>query len=148
MTVLASNQIPADAYAEFKRLCVRLDTKVGEWLALMAGDVDADTIWLWYRELYWTSGRLNEIAAVPGIAEYAIAQEANPDYDIVAAFVDLTTKLATAHQWLYAAIPRDVDGYTLTHTTTLEGLRVARVFAPTESAPFVPYLTAIGDAII
>jgi hypothetical protein len=148
MTVLASNQIPADAYTEFKRLCNRLDTKCAEWLTLLGANIDADQVWTWYRELYWAWTRLNEISAVPGIVEYAIIQEADPDYDVATEFVAMMGQLQTAHQWLYAAIPRDANGYTLTHTTTVEGERVARVFTPAQSAPFATYLQAIAAAIV
>lgn len=148
MAVLASNQIPADAYADFKRLAVRIDQKCAEWLALLAADVDADQVWSWYRELYWAWTRLNEIAAVPGIVEYALEQEGNATYDVVAEFGAMMALLQSAYAWLYAAIPRDANGYTLTHTTTQLGERVPRVFTPVESAPFQPYLSALAAAIV
>jgi hypothetical protein len=148
MSVLASNQIPADAYAEFKRICVRIDGRCAEWVALLSADIDADTVWSWYRELNWAWTRLNEIAAVPGIADYAVAQEGDPAYDIVAEFGALIAQLVAAKDWLYAAIPRDVNGYILVHTTTPDGEIIARVYTPAESAAFIPYLDAIALAII
>ena len=148
MSVLASNQIPADAYAEFKRICVRIDGRCAEWTALVSANIDADTVWGWYRELNWAWTRLNEIAAVPGIAEYAVAQEGDPTYDIVTEFGALMTQLGAAKDWLYAAIPRDVDGWVLTHKSTPEGEMVARVYTPAESVYFVPYLDAIAAAIV
>jgi hypothetical protein len=148
MAVLASNQIPADAYAEFKRICVRIDGRCAEWTALLAANIDADTVWQWYRELNWAFTRISEIGAVPGIVEYAVAQEGDPDYDIVAEFGTMMTQLGTAKDWLYAAIPRDLDGYILTHKTTTAGEITARVYTPAESAAFIPYLDAIAAAII
>lgn len=148
MAVLASNQIPADAYAEFKRICVRVDGRCAEWTALLAANVDADTVWGWYRELNWAWTRINEIAAVPGIVEYAVAQEGDPAYDIVTEFGAMMAQLGAAKDWLYAAIPRDVDGYSLTHKTTTDGEVIARVYTPAESAPFIPYLDAIANAIV
>lgn len=148
MSVLASNQIPADAYAEFKRICVRIDGRCAEWLGLLSENVDADTVWMWYRELNWAWTRLTEIAAVPGIAQYAVEQEGDPTYDIAAEFGAMMTQLGAAKDWLYDAIPRDANGYILVYTTTPEGEMVPRVYTPADAAPFIPYLDAIAAAII
>ena len=148
MSVLASNQIPADAYAEFKRICVRIDGRCAEWAALLTSNIDADTVWNWYRELNWAWTRLNEISVVPHIDDYAVAQEGDPTYDIVVEFGALMTQLGAAKDWLYAAIPRDVSGWVLTHKSTPDGEMVARIYTPAESAPFIPYLDAIAAAIV
>lgn len=148
--VLASNQIPADAYREFKQLCNRVDGKCAEWIALLSADVDADQVWAWYTEMYLAWKRLNEIAAVPGIAEYAAAQEyaVDPAYDPAAAFATLMGALVSAKDWLYAAMPRDVNGYLLTHTSTPEAVLVPRVYTPAETAALIPYLEAIAAVIV
>lgn len=146
--VRAHNVVPSEAYREFKQLCVRLDMQCAEWTAMLSGNVTADDVWLWYRELYWYNTRFNEIAAIPGIVDYALAQENDPTYDLIGAFVTLISALSAAHVWLYAAIPRDpVTLYTLTHTTTVEGERIPAVYIPTQTAAFIPYLTSIAASI-
>ena len=147
MAFLASTQIPADAYAEAKRIANTLDAKCEEWIGFLASDVDADQVWSLYRELKHTLDRLNAIAAVTGIKEYAQAQEELPDYEVVVEFGVMTTAITNAGTWVYNAIPRDGSGYTLTHTTTTLGERIPRIFTPTQTAPLVPLLQAIVDAI-
>ena len=147
MAFLASTQIPADAYAEAKRIANTLDAKCGEWIGFLAEDVDADQVWILYRELKHTLDRLDAIAAVPGIVEYAQAQEDVLDYDVAAEFGAMTTAITNAGTWTYNAIPRDGNGYTLTHTTTTLGERIPRIFTPSQTAPLVPLLQAIVDAI-
>jgi hypothetical protein len=147
MAIRAHNVVPADAYREFKLLCVRLDGQCAAWQTAMTGNITADDVWLWYRELYYYNVKFTEIALVPGIVEYATTQEDDPLYDIGVEFGALLTALVAAHTWLYAAIPRDVNGYTLTHTTTVEGDRVPAVYTTEQTAAFGPYLTAIAVAI-
>jgi len=147
MAFLASNQIPADAYQKAKRTAIKIDDKCAEWIGLLASDINADQIWAWYREVKWAYDTLGECAAVPGIAAYAIEQEGDPTYDVAAEFATMRGAIFDAASWVYNAIPRDVNGYTLTHTTTVLGERVPRVFPPAQTAPLIPLLEAVQIAI-
>jgi hypothetical protein len=143
----ASNVVPSKGYVRAKEIAHTLDLKVQEWLGMLAGDVTADDVWSWYREMYWDYQALLEIATIEGIEAYAIAQEVDPELDIVAAWNAMLAAISAAYLWLYAAIPRDVNGYLLTHKSTVAGELTPRVFTPAETAPFIPLLQAIDAAI-
>ena len=104
----------------------------------------------WYRELYWYNLRFGEIAAVPGILDYAIIQEDDDTYDLAAEFGVLIAAIVAAYSYLYTTIPRDPNGYVLTHTLSVEGDLVPAVYtaAIPEVAAIGPYLTAIAAALV
>ena len=145
-----SNVVPQDAYREFKQLGVRLDSQCAEWLAKLAASITADDVLAWYRELYWYNLRFGEIAAVPGILDYAIVQEDDPTYDLAAEFGVLITAVVAAYSYIYTTIPRDPNGFVLTHTLSVDGDLVPAVYtaAIPEVAAIGPYLTAIAAALV
>lgn len=147
MAFPASNIIPSDAYSEAKRIAIRIKDMADLWIDKLSGNVDADEVWTLYRDAWYSYTRLQEIAAVPGIAEYAIAQESDLNLDVVAEFLAMVSALYAAAGWIYTAIPRDPNGYTLTHTTTVDGTRVPASWPPVATAPLIPLLQAVSASI-
>ena len=147
MAFPASTVVPANGYVRAKEIAYTLDRKVQEWVGMLSANVTADDVWSWYRELYSSYQALLAIGAIPGIAEYAIAQEADTELDIVAEFNAMLAAISAAYSWIYVALPRDVDGWLLTHKSTVVGELTPRVFVPAESAPLIPLLQAVDAAI-
>ena len=149
MAFPASNIIPSDAYSEAKRIALAIKAMADLWIVKLTGNVDADEVWSLYREAWYSYTRLQEIAAVPGIVEYAIAQESDPTLDVVAEFLAMLAAINAARSWIYTAIPRDPNGYTLTHTTMVDGTRVPAVWPPgaESTGPLIPLLQAVSASI-
>lgn len=147
MAFPASSIVPAKGYIRAKEIARTVDLKCAERIDLLAADIDADSIWSWYTDLYTVRAALLEIAAIPNIAAYATEQEDDPTLDIVAEFNAMVAAIEAAATWIYQALPRDANGYVLIHKTTTAGELVPRVFAPAATAPLVPLLQAIVDAI-
>jgi len=98
-------------------------------------------------KLTQASADFNEIAAIPGIAEYAISQEDDPLYDVVAEFQALVAVIGIAVAALAAAFPRDVDGKLLIATMPTDSI-VYDVYGPAALAFLVSDLTDIDNAIV
>jgi hypothetical protein len=143
----ASQIIPADAYEDAKRLANNMKANASRWETACASDVSADDAWLWCRESYTLYNSLLEKGAVPGILAYAVAQELENDPTITEqimsdAWSAMTTSIQAVYTWIYNALPRDIDGYLLTHKTVGAAL-VPRTFAPAAMAPLVTLLQTV-----
>jgi hypothetical protein len=128
----ASNQIQADGYAESKRLANSLKTYAQSIVTLCqannCGGNDVKGIFLALINLIT---RFNAIAAIPGIAAYAQAQENDNTYDVVAAFNGLLSLVATARDWITTNIPQS-SGYVLLEQWSSSGIAV-RVFSNSDT---------------
>jgi hypothetical protein len=71
-------------------------------------------------------------AQVQGLAEYAQAQEGDPNYDVVAAFTDMSAAIDTILTTIIALIPTS-GGYVLMETWTTSGV-TTRIVTPAQSA--------------
>jgi hypothetical protein len=147
MSFPASSIVPTKEYVRAKEIAHTLDQKMPDWISQLSVDVDADTIWMWFRELYTDDQAFAQIASVPGIVDYAIAQESDPTLDIIAEFSAMRSAVQAAGTWIYQKLPRDANGYVLIYKTTAAAEMVPRVFAPSDTVDLIPLLQAIDNAI-
>lgn len=148
MAFRASNILPQRGYNQAR--AIALDLK--SYCASKAADIQAngddtgDLLGI-LAKLTQASADFNEIAAIPGIAEYAISQEDDPLYDVVAEFQALVAVIGIAVAALAAAFPRDVDGKLLIATMPTDSI-VYDVYGPAALAFLVSDLTDIDNAIV
>lgn len=146
----ASNIVPAKGYLRAKEIAYTIDLKSAERIGSLASNVTADDLWSWFTDIVTVKASLEEIAAIPNIAAFAVEQEDNPELDeaaIVAGFNRMLAALTAAGSWIYNSLPRDVNGYLLVYTTTPIGELVPRTFTPAQTAPLIPLLQEICDSI-
>ena len=87
MAFRASNRLPAEGYDQAKGHALGLQTRSQAWRdQLAAGPTGANVVLEIMESLKSYRAVLNEIAAIPGIAAYARAQENDETYDVVAEF--------------------------------------------------------------
>lgn len=79
-------------------------------------------------------------AQVPGMAEYAQAQEGDPNYDVATEFGAMISAAGDVIAWIVAAVPKS-DGYVLHEQWSANGVTV-RTFATNETAGLRSVLNA------
>ena len=146
MAFRASNLLPEKGYAEARQIAVNIKRSSNDYIAKLAGGTDADSIlsalWFFVRN----SNRLNELATIPGIGDYAKEQENDPTYDVAAEFTALVALIDDAEAWIRTALPVDGDDYLLIYELNTNSL-IARGFTAGQVAPLVTKLQAISDQI-
>lgn len=147
MAFRASNQIPARGYEEAKAEALRTRRTAEQYAATFAAGGNADQIYSLLRLLAQHRLRLQEIAAIPGLADYARAQEADAGYDVAAEFVAVIAAVENAIVWMQAAIPVSA-GYEQMYTRFNGIDLVPRTFTTAAVAPLVTRLQAIAAAVV
>lgn len=90
--------------------------------ASLAGPVSANVILQLFLDLIKARDALEEASAVPGLAEYAQAQEGDTEYDVVAEFQAMLGAIEGLIDWITANISQDGDGYVLVYKWTDDGV--------------------------
>jgi len=90
---------------------------------------------------------LTEASAVPGIAAYAIDQENDAGYDVVAEFTAMMAAIDNAIATITAGFPKDASNFLLSHTFAPDGTLVARNFTPAQLTAVVTAVQAVIDSI-
>lgn len=109
MAFRATTVIPATAYDDIRRAAASLKSDAQAAIAQMeAGTVPFSFVVTVVLALKAADARLVELAGVPGIAEYAQAQEAGTDYDVAAEFISLRERINEALTWVDLNLPRSV----------------------------------------
>lgn len=127
------------------------NTLVSRNAEMASGNVSADTILGIYRRLRSEHARITEVAAIPGMVQFAKDQNNDPNYDIVAEGQTLLGLIDTAADWIVTNMPTvDVNGtdYLVLLTLAAEADDVTwRTFTPAQTATLRTYLTAIINGI-
>lgn len=110
--------------------------------ASLAGPVTAMAILRLVDLLASALVRLNQCAAVPGIAAYAQAQVNNPGFDVVGAFNAMTAGITSTVQWVMQNFPAS-GGFLLVDTFNGDGTRTSRSFDTATLAGFRTQLAAL-----
>lgn len=148
MAFRASNQIPARGYEEAKAEALRTRRTAEQYAATFAAGGNADQIYSLLRLLAQHRARLQEIAAIPGLADYARAQESDAAYDVAAEFVAVIAAVESTITWMQAAIPVSA-GYEQMYTRAANGFDlVPRLFTAAALSPLVTRLQAIAAAVV
>lgn len=147
MAFRASNQIPARGYEEAKAEALRTRRTAEQYAAMFAGGGNADQIYSLLRLLAQHRLRLQEIAAIPGLADYARAQEADAAYNVAAEFVTVIAAVENAIVWMQSAIPV-AGGYEQMYSRPNGIDLMPRVFTSAALAPLITRLQAIAAAVV
>jgi hypothetical protein len=146
MAFRASNQIPARGYEEAKAEAFRTRRTAEQYVTTIAGGGNADQIYSLLRLLAQHRTRLQEVASIPGLADYARAQEADAGYDVAAEFNALVATVNATITWMQSAIPA-AGGYDQMYTRP-DGINlVPRSFTSAALAPLVTRLQAIAATV-
>lgn len=109
---------------------------------MAAGNIEADQIVDLYRYLIQTKDRLNAVAAIPGIAQYAKDQFNNQSLDIVAEFNAMVTEIQDTIDLIVSIFPKDGNGYLLKDKLIATGID-NRDFTPAQTATLRTQLDAL-----
>lgn len=121
--------------AELKRLCQ--DTKA----ATLAGPISANVIRQLFDKLLSVDDAFDTVAAIPGLAAYAKAQEGDVNYDVAAAFTAMTDAIDNVISWIITTIPTS-GGFVLLEEWTVDGVDV-RTFSTAQTANLRTQLDAL-----
>lgn len=113
----------------------------------VAGPVSASRILNYERELRSFRARLEEIAAMPGLAAHVTALANTPQgYNVATEYTALRTQIDATTTWIRTNFPKDANGYLLERTLSAEG-PVERTFTTAQLAAFRTQLDALIAAI-
>jgi len=148
MAFLALDQLPADGYAESRRLAANL-RKILEIRSaeLAASDTNADVIISILYDVRAVRDRFNQIAAIPGIVVYAQSQEDNADYDVVAEFTSLVVAMEAVLDNIVNTFPKDASGFLLEKKWDVDMNYVYNVFTPAQTVNLRDLIDAVIASI-
>jgi hypothetical protein len=148
MAFRASNAIPQEAYRIVKGAAVQLKANLqGMNVQLAAADAGYEFLRDIYRTLSRADAQMNLLAATPGIAAYAQAQENDAQYDVVAEFLAMQAAINDAIGWMDTNVP--TSGITATSPAgwTDGGSMIATVFTSAQTEPLRTALQAVVATI-
>ena len=147
MPFLASNTIPQDAYQRTKRTAVSLKANCQGFVTQLAA---ANANYSFLRDIYMTLKNANAffetMKAVPGIGDYAKAQENDAAYNVAAEFTAMQGAIATAVTWMNSNVPTSVTAITPANWTD-NGPMIATEFTPAQTATLRTHITAVANSI-
>lgn len=146
MTFKASNILPQRGYDEARNIARNIKRVSNQYISSMSSGSTSNEILdaLWF--LNTNSDRMNSLKTIPGIGDYAKAQEDDPAYDVVAEFNALIALVDDAETWIRTTLPTDGDDYLLINKLNEDSL-IPRDFTSGQVAPLVTKLQAISDQI-
>jgi len=148
MAFKASSTIPARGYDEAKSEAIRIKNVVTQAATrIAAGGANADEIYELLLTLGYHRDRLNTLKTIPGLADYARSQEADPTYDVAVEFSGLVTAIESTITWMQSAIPA-AGGYDQMYSRPGGVQLVPRVFTAATLAPLVTRLQAAAALVV
>ena len=149
MAFRASSIIPAEAYKQVKQLAVNVKRySQGAITSSAAGPITYDDIRDLYVFLKNAEAQLVSLAAIPGLSEYAAAQEDGDDYNIGAEFTEMLNAIAAARSWMTANVPTTGITAVAPESWTASGSMIATTFASEQTAALRTNLQTIVNAIV
>lgn len=144
MAFPATNQNLGDAYRLLKgRAADVRGQSVTLRAASLAGPVAADRILNFAQVLARSKTEMSTLSTVPGLAEYAQAQENNPTLNIATEFGLMITQIDATVAWIVANFPQDASGFKLAFTLLAAGVPVYRTFDTASLSTFRTTLDAL-----
>lgn len=108
------------------------------------GAVAASYILKYLSDLRGLYLHMQDLAAVPGVEQYARDEFDNQTYDIGAQFSAMSAQMVATARWIAANFPKDPNGYLLAQIIDVNGATTDRVLSPSDLAG----LRAILDALV
>jgi hypothetical protein len=90
---------------------------------------------------------LNELAATPGIGDYAKEQEDDPTYDVVAEFASMLSAIDEVVTNISSTLPVDGSGFHLLFKTNPDATLDPRLFTGASLSGLITKLDAVVAAI-
>ena len=146
----ASSQTQADGYTEAKRLANRAKAFAQATSAMTAvNNVSANAVKQLVSEFKSYIERWTAISGIPGISDYAKAQESDPTYDVAAEFGVMLTAAIAVRDYIISALPKDaVTGRLAIETINADGSFTVVSFTPGDTAGLRAVLDAFAATIV
>lgn len=146
MSFRATNIVPHTAYNTVKAAAVQLKTNIDSIvLHLAANNATYEYLRGIYQTLVRADNQFEALKTTPGLAEYAAAQENDPNYDVVVEFVAMQDAIASAKTWMQTNVPLSVTLRPMMNWD--DGSLISTEFTPMETADFRTVLSAVSAAI-
>ena len=147
MTFRASNSAPVQEYAAAKGLIAGIRRSALLRVQQFSTGTDGYEIMDLLGQLVNAKAKMLEVAAIPGLAAYAQAQENDPTYDVVAEFQNVVSLVTAAIDEIVATYPTSAGGYAEVFSINPSGAKTPRAFNSAQVAALSTRLQAIADAI-
>ncbi len=147
MSFRASSIIPVNGLAQAKNRALSYRNTLTNYTSAMSTGASSNEVLDAMSALVVFKAELSAFAAIPGINEYASAQEDDASYDISAEFVALQATIDTAIATIKTTFPADGSGFLLSHTFAPDGTVVARSFTVPQLANVVSDINAVIASI-
>ncbi len=143
MAFRATNILPETGYDKAKQIATSLKNFSQKRSASLVGGGNSDNVLGTVNSMILYQQQLNAVATIPGIGDYAKAQENDPAYDVAAEFVALLALIDAVIAEVKLTFPVDGSGFLLAYTMNPDGTQVPRTF----SVPQMVDLRAALDAV-
>lgn len=148
MAFRATNVIPQISYQQVRGAARNVKANCAAFIAQMAA---SGANYTFLRDAYIflknADAQFASLAATPGLAEYAAAQEDDPAYDVAAEFTAMRGTIAAVLSWMDANVPTSVTAVAPT-AWTQSGPLIATTFTPAQTTPLRTLLQACADSIV
>jgi hypothetical protein len=149
MSFRATTDLPAVGLRRAKQLASQFKVYLQARRPLFVAGTTADTVLATYFDSVRFRDSLTAIAAIPGIAAYAQAQENDGSYDVVSEFTALIADVDAMTAEISSTFPADGSGYLLDRQLAPDGKSlVYRDFTGPQLATLVTLVDAVLAAIV
>ena len=128
MAFRATNILPQKGYDQAKKIATQLKNFSTKRSADLVGGGSSDTVLGTVDTMRLFNEQLNAEASIPGIGDYAKAQEDDPTYDVAAEFIALLALIDAVITEVVSTFPVDGSGFLLAYTISPDGTQIPRTF--------------------
>lgn len=129
---------PADSYEQFQQFLRNVNSELVAWQTRLASqNVEWRVFTHMQERLTHALGRMDALAAVPGIAAYVKEVENDPGYDVAAEYQAMRASVVAIREWIFISLPRvNQNGtqYLAVQVLALDGSMADRSFTPAQTA--------------
>ena len=147
MTFRASNFIPEQGYRDAKAAAVQIKSYSAAAVQRLQASVNADVVLMIFHDIRRFGEQLDQIKIIPGLADYAKAQETDPTYDVVAEFTALVASMDAVKANILGTFPTDGSGYLLEKKFNAQGTYDYRQFTAAQTATLRGLLDTVANGI-
>lgn len=148
MAFRATNLIPAEEYERAKRLAIQVQRLAdARAIEFATGATSAEILALVDNLSSFKTG-LQAAKDVPGIVDYAIAQEDDPLYNVATEFTAMIAAITAVIDEVVTTLPTDVNDWLLINKIELDGSLTPRSFSGAALATIISLLTALSATIV
>jgi len=146
MAFRASNVVPSEALRMTKGAAVQLKANVNSFISTLASQsVGFSELRGIYRTLERADAQFTSLAATPGLAAYAQAQEDDSTYDVAAEFAAMRAAVQSAINWIGTNVPTTATVAPIEQWT--DQTVTSDAFTPAQTAGLRAALQGVADTI-